>query len=589
MPVKHKLMDVTTAVMDKNIAWSHRQRLLMSMVSNEEYAEAVQGILEAAATSKVDELAEQRMQTANELIAALEDGPIRPATFVSFMPQRNGVRRAEVKFADGASAFLVVPDDELAAKLRRGEAVLVDGRMRAILAGDAGEFPTGEIARLVRRVEGAVIEISFPRDDETQLFVASELLVEKLDREEVIAGAMLRVCRRRTMAFDAIPQADGLSFYKFLCRDAVPDVVVERDMASPPKLIGQTLDHVRRCMTDPQLLERYRLRPFMSWMLVGPSGTGKTFCIQALWNAIYRQLSELTGAGMDELPPRVLRLRLSDVLSKFLGESDQRLARFWDEVEQLAEEKFTTPDGHEVELPVLVLCEEAEGFARQRGADQDAIYDRIQTTLLSRMDTTSQKLRNKLVICLFTTNVPQLLDSAVARRFGGNVEHFGRLDRRAFNQVLRKHIAGLPMQSHNGTSQDGLEKALAERITSWLYAPNSDGQTIVELTYIGEAHPTPRRMGEFLTPAIVDRAVQQAASQACSLQAAQQGPPGLSAVLVAQCIEQQVRSIVERLRRENVSEYLDLPEGSRVASIKKISRSPSLPLQLFREEASQTH
>src|SRR4051794_19573405 len=124
MPVKRKPMDVTTAVMDKNIAWAHRQRLLMSMVSNEEYAEAVQGILDAAATSKVDELAEQRMQTANELIAALEDGPIRPATFVSFMPQRNGVRRAEVKFADGTSAFLVVPDEELATKLRRGVAVL---------------------------------------------------------------------------------------------------------------------------------------------------------------------------------------------------------------------------------------------------------------------------------------------------------------------------------------------------------------------------------------------------------------------------------------------------------------------------------
>ena len=59
--------------------------------------------------------------------------------------------RAEVKFADGASAYLVVPSEEIAAELRRGEAVLVDGRMRAIVGGCAGEFPTGEVARLLRR------------------------------------------------------------------------------------------------------------------------------------------------------------------------------------------------------------------------------------------------------------------------------------------------------------------------------------------------------------------------------------------------------------------------------------------------------
>jgi hypothetical protein len=97
MPVKHKLMDVTTAVMDKNIAWSHRQRLLMSMVSNEEYAEAVQGILEAAATSKVDELAEQRMQTANELIAALEDGPIRHVRVVYAAAQWRAAGGGEIR------------------------------------------------------------------------------------------------------------------------------------------------------------------------------------------------------------------------------------------------------------------------------------------------------------------------------------------------------------------------------------------------------------------------------------------------------------------------------------------------------------
>src|SRR5439155_17333706 len=212
-------------------------------------------------------------------------------------------------------------------------------------------------------------------------------------------------------------------------------------------------------------------------------GTGKTYSIHALWNGMYELVSELSGAAVDQLPPRVMRLRLPEVLSKWLGESDKRLSRFFDEAEQLAAEKFVAPDGREFDLPVLIIFEECEGLARQRGSDHDAIYDRIQTVLLQRLDTSSQKLRDKMIIALFSTNVPWLLDEATARRFGDNVEHFGRLNRRSFCEVLRKHLRGLPIQSHNGTSQEGLERHLAEQIATWLYCPNAGSeQGMVELT-----------------------------------------------------------------------------------------------------------
>src|SRR5207247_240881 len=80
----------------------------------------------------------------------------------------------------------------------------------------------------------------------------------------------------------------------------------------------------------------------------------------------------------------------------------------------------------------------------------------------------------------------------------------------------------------------------------------------------------------------VERAVQHAAGRACRLQIAGLGRPGLSPALLAQSIESQVRAIVERLRRENVADYLDLPEGVRVSNARRLDRSPSLPLQLFR-------
>src|SRR5205823_2714032 len=121
----------------------------------------------------------------------------------------------------------------------------------------------------------------------------------------------------------------------------------------------------------------------------------------------------------------------------------------------------------------------------------------------------------------------------------GSVERLGRLRRSNFNQVLRKHLHGLPIQAHNGTAPDLLERHLTEQMTSWLYCPNAAEQVVVELTYVGESNPVARRIADFLTPALVDRAVQSAAIQACKLHNSANGNAGISATLLAECIESQ--------------------------------------------------
>ena len=39
-------------------------------------------------------------------------------------------------------------------------------------------------------------------------------------------------------------------------------------------------------------------------------------------------MADVVGVNLDQLPPRVLKLKLSSVLSKWLGESEQNLERF---------------------------------------------------------------------------------------------------------------------------------------------------------------------------------------------------------------------------------------------------------------------
>jgi SpoVK/Ycf46/Vps4 family AAA+-type ATPase len=293
---------------------------------------------------------------------------------------------------------------------------------------------------------------------------------------------------------------------------------------------------------------------------------------------MYELMSEVTGVAVEKLPPRVLRLRMPSVLSKWLGESDKRLDRFFDEAEQLADEKFVAPGGREWELPVLVVGEEIEGLARTRG-DGEPVYDRIQTTALERLDVNCQRLRNRLILFLFTTNVPHLVDSAFLRRAGGTIERFGRIDRRAFPAILSKHVRALPFHAEYG-AQERAERRAVREVTDWLFSPNGHDSGEVALTYVGSSSPVLKYRRDFLTGALVDRAVQEAAAEACRAERFGCDAPGLTTEHLILAFDDQIRSIVDQLSRDNVSNYLTLPDGVRVGDVRRIEQPSIRPVEL---------
>jgi SpoVK/Ycf46/Vps4 family AAA+-type ATPase len=406
------------------------------------------------------------------------------------------------------------------------------------------------------------------------------VLRARLDAGEVVPGGSLLVCPRRGVAFDAIPKQEGLSHFLYLDKSPVPDVVIDRDIGSPPAFLDELTEHVRMEMLAPEVGRRYRLRRSVMKLLTGVSGTGKTLCIQGFWRRMYEVVGEVTGVPVDDLPQRVLRLRLAKVLSKWLGESDKQLDRFFDEVDELAEQVFTAPDGTAYHLPVLVICEEADGLGRTRG--EEAIYDRIQTTLLQRLDVTCQKLKDRLVIFLFTTNVPHLVDPAFLRRAGGTTERFGRLNKRGFAAVLAKHLRGLPFAGDDGRKPADAQKRAAAELTAWLFSPNGQDKGQVEPTYVGSASPVVKYRRDFLTGALVDRAVQQAAAEACRAERQGADRPGLTGGQLIRAFDQQVRTIVDQLHKDNVSNYLSLPDGVRVGTVRRIEQPAVLPFELER-------
>ena len=567
---------------DQSVPLAHRAMMFRELLENinPETEPLISKCFEMLSEQSGESLYKDKVRKLDALLKEIHEAPMRLATFIE-VSQINGdaVLQALVALDDGTLAYSVVVEEEAVKKLRLGDRVILDGKARVLVHRAPDGLRVGEEARLERKIDGRHIEVS-SRGDERAVVLAAAGLIDEIDAGQVTPGAAILLNSRQTIGMSALPSQNGISDFRFLDKGPVPDVVVERDIGSPPRVIGQVAEHIQQEMTHPEQRRRFRLRPCLMKMLCGVSGSGKTLAVQAIHRLMYEVMSKVTGEPIEQLPPRVFRFRQSQVLSMWLGESDKNVDRLFDEIEQLAEQPFTTPDGRQFHLPVLVVIEEADGMGRARG--QDAIYDRILTTALQRLDPARAGLRERLVIFLATTNEPHIVDPAFLRRVGGSIETFGRLNRTAFRAVLQKHVRGLPAAANNGCTQEEIWKQTVADLTAWLFGPNAD-QGVVELTYAGSTTPVIKHRRDFLTGALVDRAVQEAATEAC--RAEMDGPAGDGVTLahLMRALNSQVLSLVGQLREQNVASYTDLPDGVRVASLRRIPQPAHLPIEFLRE------
>jgi ATP-dependent 26S proteasome regulatory subunit len=579
---------ILAALADPKVPIPHRIVMLRELMANinSETEPIVRRIMETFAEKSGESLYHDKARKLDALLKEIQEGPMRLAIFIEMAPSAgNGVAQALVAVDDGTLAYAVVSEENQAGQLRLGDRVMLDGKARVLVRGVASGLKMGEEARLERRIDDRHIEVT-SRGDERAVVLATAGLMERITSGEVPPGSAVVLNARLPLAIHALPAADGLSHFRFLDKGPVPDVRVDRDIGAPPRVILEVAEHIRQEMTCSSLRRRYRLRRCLMKLLCGVSGSGKTLAVQAIHRLMYEIMSEITGVPIEQLPPRVFRLRQSQVLSMWLGESDKNLDRFFDEIEQLAVEAFTAPDGRRFVLPVMVIIEEADGMGHARG--QDAIIDRIMTTALQRLDPARESIRDRLIIFLATTNEPHIVDAAFLRRVGGSIETFGRLSRSAFRAVLQKLLRGLPLASNNGCTLEEVWKQTVHDMTAWLYGPDSDSG-LVELTYAGSTTPVIKHRRDFLTGALVDRAVQQAADEACQLEYGNPAARGITLEQLMRSLNRQVMSLVGQLREQNVGNYTDLPDGLRVASLRRIPQPTHLPIEFQREPIHQSH
>ena len=133
-----------------------------------------------------------------------------------------------------------------------------------------------------------------------------------------------------------------------------------------------------------------------------------------------------------------------------------------------------------------------------------------------------------------------------------------------------------------------IRRGVVGDVTAALYSPNGADEPLIEIEFAGTSAPSLRYRRDFLTGSVVDRAVQQAAEQACRIERAcrlensDTVTPGLTAAVLIDAIEDQVSAVVGGLSPGNVNEFVNLPDGARVTNLRRLERPAVSPAQLHR-------
>lgn len=169
-------------------------------------------------------------------------------------------------------------------------------------------------------------------------------------------------------------------------------------------------------LTHPQAFERLGIKPPKGVLLYGPPGTGKTLLAKAVAN---------------EARANFLLAKASDLLSKWYGESEQRIREFFAKARQVA--------------PAIVFFDEVDALVPRRGTaiGEPHVTERIVNQLLSELDGL-EELRG--VVILGATNRPDLIDPALLRpgRFDALV-YVPVPDADARCEILAVHTRGMAL------------------------------------------------------------------------------------------------------------------------------------------------
>ncbi len=164
----------------------------------------------------------------------------------------------------------------------------------------------------------------------------------------------------------------------------------------------------------PEIFQKLGIEPPKGVLLFGPPGTGKTLIAKAVANESGANFISIAGP---------------EIMSKYYGESEQRLREIFEEAQKSA--------------PSIIFIDEIDSIAPRRGEVTGEVERRVVAQLLAMMD--GLKERGQVVV-IGATNREEAIDPALRRpgRFDREIE-IGVPDRAGRVEIMQIHMHSMPV------------------------------------------------------------------------------------------------------------------------------------------------
>ncbi|MHA2344281.1 MAG: CDC48 family AAA ATPase [Candidatus Hodarchaeales archaeon] len=325
----------------------------------------------------------------------------------------------------------------------RGKKII---RMDGLIRGNVGTSLGENVSiRPIKKYEAKRITIA-PAEERIRLLVRAEIIRERLLNRPISRGDLLVI----TGQIRKIPPSGGspgtgmddfisrffnttspvsLGEIKVVIVSSDPEGIVTvgertevniieeapKNLRFLPRItyedIGGLSEEIQRIR---EMIELPMIDPPKGVLLHGPPGTGKTLLAKAVANESGVNFVSIAGP---------------EIMSKFYGESEQRIREIFQQAEK--------------DAPSIIFIDELDSIAVKREEVTGEVERRVVAQLLALMD--GLKSRGKVIV-IGATNRPNALDPALRRpgRFDREIE-IGVPDRNGRYDILLVHTRGMPI------------------------------------------------------------------------------------------------------------------------------------------------
>ena len=161
------------------------------------------------------------------------------------------------------------------------------------------------------------------------------------------------------------------------------------------------------------------IKPDKGILLFGPPGTGKTL---------------LAAAAAGSLNATFFNVKISNVLSKYFGESTKLITALYDAARN--------------KQPSIVFIDEFDSITLSRETESGDASRKVLSTLLAELDGFQDKKSDELLLTLAATNAPWDLDEAILSRFPLRI-YIPLPDAKSCEEIIKIQLKGLDINSLN--------------------------------------------------------------------------------------------------------------------------------------------